>query len=50
VPAEGLPHTDRAWTDEAIWLPQNVLLGNEEDVADIERAVRKIADQRLRLM
>lgn len=40
--AAGLPHTDRVWTDEGIWLPQNVLLGSEEDVADVHAAVAKV--------
>jgi dTDP-4-amino-4,6-dideoxygalactose transaminase len=40
---EGLPHTDRAWADEGIWLPQNVLLGSLDDVEDIYTAVRKVA-------
>ncbi|MDR7551326.1 MAG: DegT/DnrJ/EryC1/StrS family aminotransferase [Armatimonadota bacterium] len=38
-----LPATERAWKDEAVWLPQTVLLGTHEDVADVGRAVRKIA-------
>lgn len=29
---------------ETVWLPQNVLLGTEEDLADIVRAVRKICN------
>ncbi len=40
---DGLPHTERAWAHEGIWLPQYVLLGTHEDVADIQRAVAKIA-------
>lgn len=40
---QGLPHTERAWTDEGVWLPQNVLLGTADDVADIQRAVIKVA-------
>jgi dTDP-4-amino-4,6-dideoxygalactose transaminase len=40
---EGLPHTDRAWADEGIWLPQNVLLGGEDDVEDICAAIDKVA-------
>jgi len=35
--------TDRAWADEGVWLPQNVLLGSRKDLADVERAVAKIA-------
>lgn len=35
--------TDRVWADEGVWLPQNVLLGSRKDLADVERAVAKIA-------
>jgi dTDP-4-amino-4,6-dideoxygalactose transaminase len=38
-----LPATDRAWHDECVWLPQNVLLGTREDLADVEGAIAKIA-------
>jgi dTDP-4-amino-4,6-dideoxygalactose transaminase len=41
--AGGLPQTERAWADEGVWLPQNVLLGTDEDLADIRRAIEKIA-------
>ena len=40
---QGLPHTERAWDDEGIWLPQNVLLGTGDDVEDIQQAVIKVA-------
>jgi dTDP-4-amino-4,6-dideoxygalactose transaminase len=52
VPAgEGaLPHTERAWMDEGIWLPQNVLLGSVEDVEDVSVAVRKVAHNARRLL
>lgn len=40
---QGLPHTERVWTDEGIWLPQTVLLGTGEDVEDIQHAVIKVA-------
>lgn len=43
-----LPDTGRAWA-EGIWLPQNVLLGEEEDVADVQRAIVKIARHRSEL-
>ena len=42
------PVTERISTDEAIWLTQNMLLGSEQDVAQIAEAIRKIqasADQ-----
>jgi dTDP-4-amino-4,6-dideoxygalactose transaminase len=38
-----LPATDRAWHDECVWLPQNVLLGTREDLADVHQAIMKIA-------
>ena len=37
--------TDRVWADEGVWLPQNVLLGSRKDLADVERAVAKIAHE-----
>lgn len=40
--AELCPVSERACNGEALWLPQNVLLGTEEDIADIVRAVRKV--------
>ncbi len=40
---DGLPHTEWAWAHEGVWLPQYVLLGTHEDVADIQRAVVEIA-------
>lgn len=36
------PVTDRACTDEAIWLRQNMLLGTQRDMDDIITAIRKI--------
>lgn len=41
APAVVIPNAERACR-EAIWLPQYVLLGDEEDMADIVAAVRKI--------
>jgi dTDP-4-amino-4,6-dideoxygalactose transaminase len=35
------PNTERA-CKEAIWLPQNVLLGSREDLDDVARAFQKI--------
>lgn len=46
VPAGGhraLPVTERAWADEGVWLPQNVLLGSRDDVIDIQHAIVKVA-------
>jgi dTDP-4-amino-4,6-dideoxygalactose transaminase len=37
-----LSHTQGAW-EEGIWLPQQVLLGSEADLADIRQAILKIA-------
>jgi dTDP-4-amino-4,6-dideoxygalactose transaminase len=42
------PVTERICADEAVWLTQNLLLGSEEDIAQIAQAIRKIqqsADQ-----
>jgi dTDP-4-amino-4,6-dideoxygalactose transaminase len=36
------PVAERACRYEAMWLPQNVLLGNEEDMEDVVEAVRKV--------
>ena len=36
------PETERICAEEAIWLTQNLLLGPEEDMHDIARAIRKI--------
>jgi dTDP-4-amino-4,6-dideoxygalactose transaminase len=39
------PNTERA-CEEAIWLPQNVLLGSREDLDDVLRAFQKIIEHR----
>jgi dTDP-4-amino-4,6-dideoxygalactose transaminase len=39
------PHTEKA-CNEAIWLPQNVLLGAPRDLDDVVRALEKIIDHR----
>jgi len=36
------PIAERAAYDESVWLPQFLLLGAEQDVEDIARAVRKV--------
>ncbi len=36
------PISERAAYDESVWLPQFLLLGEEEDVEDIARAVHKV--------
>jgi hypothetical protein len=36
------PVAERACGQEALWLPQNVLLGGEEDIRDIAEAFRKV--------
>jgi len=36
------PVSERAAYDEAVWLPQFLLIGDEADVEDISRAVRKV--------
>lgn len=37
------PVAERAAYNESVWLPQFLLLGEEQDVEDIARAVRKVA-------
>jgi dTDP-4-amino-4,6-dideoxygalactose transaminase len=39
------PNTERACR-EAIWLPQNVLLGSREDLDDVVRAFHKILEHK----
>ncbi|MBN1153396.1 DegT/DnrJ/EryC1/StrS family aminotransferase [candidate division KSB1 bacterium] len=39
-----LPETEKACYDEAIWFTQNVLLGTEEDMLDIVKAIVKIQE------
>lgn len=36
------PETEKACSDEAIWFTQNVLLGTQEDMDDIVKAIQKI--------
>ncbi|MDQ7053010.1 MAG: DegT/DnrJ/EryC1/StrS family aminotransferase [candidate division KSB1 bacterium] len=45
-----LPNTEKACFEEAIWLPQRVLLGSVEDMRDIVRAIEKIYDNRHELI
>ncbi len=45
-----LPNTERACRSEAVWIPQRVLLGTEEDMQDIARAVEKIYTNRHELV
>lgn len=40
------PVSERACSQEAIWLPQNVLLGTTKDMDDIVKAVRKVLDNK----
>lgn len=39
-----LPETEKACYDEAIWFTQNVLLGTEDDMMDIVKAIIKIQE------
>ena len=39
-----LPNTERACHEEAVWLTQNVLLGSEQDMMDVVRAISKIRE------
>jgi hypothetical protein len=47
--ALNLPETEKACADEAIWISQNVLLGEKEDMDDIVRAIGKIRERRQEL-
>jgi dTDP-4-amino-4,6-dideoxygalactose transaminase len=38
------PQVERICAEEAVWLTQNMLLGPEEDVRDVARAIRKIQE------
>lgn len=38
------PQVERICAEEAVWLTQNMLLGPEEDMRDITRAIRKIQE------
>ena len=40
------PVSERAAYDEAVWLPQFVLLGTEQDVNDVAGAIRKVMEHR----
>jgi dTDP-4-amino-4,6-dideoxygalactose transaminase len=40
------PVSERAAYDEAVWIPQFVLLGGEQDVEDVAAAVRKVISNR----
>ena len=40
-----LPVSERAAYEESVWLFQFVLIGDEEDVRDVARAVEKVASQ-----
>ena len=39
------PVTEHACAKEAIWLPQNMLLADDEAMHDIARAIRKVQAQ-----
>ncbi len=41
-PATPLPNTERASYDEAVWLPQNIFLGEREDLDDVVMALEKL--------
>lgn len=43
---ERCPVAERACRYEAVWLPQNVFLGPEEDIRDIADAVEKVLDNK----
>jgi dTDP-4-amino-4,6-dideoxygalactose transaminase len=41
-PSKPLPNTEKASYEEAVWIPQYVLLADKEDLEDIPRAIEKI--------
>lgn len=41
-PSKPLPNTEKASYNEAVWIPQYVLLADEGDLEDIPRAIEKI--------
>jgi dTDP-4-amino-4,6-dideoxygalactose transaminase len=43
------PVSERAAYEEAVWLPQTVLIGDEEDVRDVARAVEKVLSRLVEL-
>lgn len=44
------PVAERACTEEAVWLPQSMLLADEEAMHDIARAIRKVQTHATRLL
>jgi dTDP-4-amino-4,6-dideoxygalactose transaminase len=42
---ERCPVSERACASEAVWLPQNMLLADEQAMHDVAKAVRKVQDQ-----
>ncbi len=44
------PVSERACNTEAVWLPQNVFLGNKKDMDDIAEAVRKVLENKNEIM
>lgn len=43
---EKCPVSERACNSEAIWLPQNMFLGTENDMDDVVKAIRKVIDHK----
>ena len=43
------PVAEKACRDEAIWLTQNLLLGNKQDTLDIAKAFAKVYENRREL-
>ena len=40
------PVSERACKSEAVWLPQNIFLGEKKDIDDIIEAVKKVLDKK----
>ena len=44
--AEQCPVSEKACRSEAVWLPQNVFLGTQQDMDDVAEAVRKVLEHK----
>ena len=44
--AEKCPVSGKACQSEAVWLPQNIFLGTQDDMDDVVRAVQKVLEHR----
>ena len=44
-----LPNVEKASTEEAVWIPQYVLLSEKEDLEDVQNAIEKIRRHALKI-